>query len=440
MGGAEDVFGDFAGEAARLGLAPVDDPGRVLGRPVEAGGKILSNRVCALPMEGWDADPSGAPTPLTEMRWERYGASGAALVWGEAVAVSRSGRSHPEQLVLSEENLPGLEALARKVREARAREFGEEALRGMLLGVQLAHGGRFARPGPAPVFHDPWLDARTGLDSAVPLLTDGEIEGIVEEYVAAASRAARAGFEFVDVKLCHGYLGHEILCAKGRPGRYGGSLENRARFFFQVLEGIRRNVPGLAVTFRLSLFEPSWAPPGTKEASVPFGASPEDPWSPDLSEPLEFIRMAEKEGVTFFASSLGTPYTTPHLVRPAVHPAQGDPEPPEPWTAGAARHLEAARAVKEALPGMALVTGGLSALGRALPQAAAAAVEGGFTDLVGLGRGLLSCPDWPRRILEGGLPGPAETCVACSLCTSMARRGKPAGCYCLDPKYQGLDR
>ncbi len=438
MASLEEAFGDFAPQAERLGLVPVEDPAAALGRPVEIGERKLSNRLCALPMEGWDADPFGAPTPLTEMRWERYGASGAALVWGEAMAVSRSGRSHLEQLVLSEENLPGVEALVRRVREAREREFGVNALERMLLGVQLAHGGRFARPRQAPVFHDRWLDARTGLDESAPLFSDGEIEGIVEEYVAAASRAARAGFEFVDVKLCHGYLGHELLCARTRPGRYGGSLENRARFFLQVLEGIRSEVPGLMVTFRVSLFEPSWAPPGTPGAPVPFGASQEDPWVPDLSEPLEFIRNAEKEGVSFFASSLGTPYTTPHLVRPAVHPAQGDPEPPEPWTEGTARHLETARTLKRALPGMVLVTGGLSALGRSLPQAAAAAVEGGFTDLVGLGRGLLSCPDWPRRILEGRPPGPGESCVACSLCTSMARRGKPAGCYCLDSRYHGL--
>ncbi len=438
MAGLEEAFGDFASRAERLGLEPVKDPAAVLGRPIRLTGKDLSNRLCALPMEGWDADPFGAPTPLSEMRWEGYGASGAALVWGEAMAVSRSGRSHPEQLLFSEENLPALEDLVRRAREARAREFGREALGGMLLGVQLAHGGRFARPGPAAVFHDPWLDARTGLDPEAPLLTDGEIEGIVEDYVAAALRAARAGFDFVDIKLCHGYLGHEILCARKRPGRYGGCLENRSRFFFQVLRGIRREAPGFPVTFRLSLFEPSWAPPGRENAPVPFGASREDPWSPDWSEPIAFIREAAKEGVAFFSASLGTPYTTPHLVRPAAHPAQGDPEPPEPWAAGVARHLEAARAVKSELPGVALVMGGLSALGSALPQVGAAALEAGFCDILGLGRGLLSCPDWPRRVLEKRPPGQGESCVACGLCTSMARRGKPAGCYCLDPKYKEL--
>ena len=439
MGPLEGAFGDFADSAARLGLPPVEDPAAVLGRPIPLGGKILSNRFCALPMEGWDADVPGAPTPLTEMRWARYGESGAALVWGEAVAVSRTGRSHPEQLVFSEENLPGMEILVKRAMEARVRCFGEDALQGMLLGVQLAHGGRLARPRQAPVFHDPWLDARTGLDPEAPTLTDGEIEGIAEDFVSAAVRAARAGFEFVDVKLCHGYLGHELLSARSRPGRYGGSLENRTRFFFQILEGIRREAPGLLVTFRVSLFEPSWAPPGTEGAFVPFGASLEDPWSPDPSEPMEFIRRAEKRGVGFFSATLGSPYTTPHLVRPAVHPAQGDPDPPEPWMEGVARHLETARVFKAGVPGSALVVGGLSALGSAFPGVAAAALQAGWADLAGLGRGLLSCPDWPRRILEGRPPSPGRICTACSLCTSMARKGRPAGCYCLDPRYQALD-
>ncbi len=436
MGRPEEVFGDFREEAARLGLVPPGDPGRVLGRPTVIAGTALSNRICALPMEGWDGDPSGAPTELTRMRWKRYGDSGAALVWGEAAAVSLEARSHPEQLVLSEENLGGFEELARLARKGGGRSGGE----GRLVGIQLAHGGRLARPRPAPVFHDPWLDGLTGLDPAAPLLTDGEIEGIVEDFTAAAIRAAGAGFDFVDVKLCHGYLGHELLSAKDRPGLYGGPLENRTRFFFQVLEEIRREAPGLLVTFRVSVFEPSWAPRGTEGAPVPFGASKEDPWSMDLEEPLAFLEAAERAGTAFFASSLGSPYTTPHLVRPALHPAQGDPPPPESWREGAARHLAAAGALKAARPGMSLVSGGMSALGEALPWVGAAALEAGRMDFLGLGRALLARPDWPGRVLEGDLPAGGEVCTACSLCTTMARLGRPAGCYCLDPEYQGLGR
>ncbi len=68
-------------------------------------------------------------------------------------------------------------------------------------------------------------------------MTDGEIERVIADFVQAAKLAQRAGFDFVDVKHCHGYLGHEFLSAVDRPGPYGGSFENRTRFLRDVVAG-----------------------------------------------------------------------------------------------------------------------------------------------------------------------------------------------------------
>jgi 2,4-dienoyl-CoA reductase-like NADH-dependent reductase (Old Yellow Enzyme family) len=68
-----------------------------------------------------------------------------------------------------------------------------------------------------------------GIGREHPCLTDSEIACLVEDFVAAAVRASRIGFDFVDIKHCHGYFGHEFLSAVDRPGRYGGSFENRPR-------------------------------------------------------------------------------------------------------------------------------------------------------------------------------------------------------------------
>ena len=70
-----------------------------------------------------------------------------------------------------------------------------------------------------------------------------------------AKLAWEAGYQFVDVKHCHGYLGHEFLSAYQRPGPYGGSFENRTRFARQIIEGIRTEAPGLQVGVRLSVFD-----------------------------------------------------------------------------------------------------------------------------------------------------------------------------------------
>src|SRR4029434_156461 len=87
------------------------------------------------------------------------------------------------------------------------------------------------------------------------VLTDADLDQLIDDFVAAARLAYSAGFAFVDIKQCHGYLGHELLGARSRPGRYGGSLENRTRFMREIIEGIRAEVPGLMIGVRLSVFD-----------------------------------------------------------------------------------------------------------------------------------------------------------------------------------------
>src|SRR4029077_18977745 len=124
-------------------------------------------------------------------------------------------------------------------------------------------------------YHHPILDTRLGLRTDYPLLTDGEIGAIVEDFHRAARAAQETGFDFVDIKHCHGYLGHEFLSAYTREGKYGGSLENRTRFLREIVEGIRSVAPGLAIGVRLSAFDtvpfrpnPEFSPSG-KEKGIP---------------------------------------------------------------------------------------------------------------------------------------------------------------------------
>ena len=76
----------------------------------------------------------------------------------------------------------------------------------------------------------------------------------MEAFVKAAKMAQDAGYDFVDIKHAHGYLGHEFLSAVDRPGPYGGRFENRTRFFREIVEGIKRDCPGLGLGCRLSIF------------------------------------------------------------------------------------------------------------------------------------------------------------------------------------------
>src|SRR5262249_58087863 len=123
--------------------------------------------------------------------------------------------------------------------------------------VRHTRSGRLSRPNvwnlPEPLAADTneVLDRR--FPSGVRILADGEIDRLADDFVAAAKRAAMIGFQFVDIKHCHGYFGHELLGARGRTGRYGGRLENRTRFFFNVVYGILARIPALGVGVRAAV-------------------------------------------------------------------------------------------------------------------------------------------------------------------------------------------
>ncbi len=96
-------------------------------------------------MEGWDGTTDGKPTELTRRRWRNFGISGAKLMWGgEAVAVRHDGRANPNQLLITESNLSAIESLRMELLDAHQDRFG--ATDDLLVGLQLTHSGRFARP------------------------------------------------------------------------------------------------------------------------------------------------------------------------------------------------------------------------------------------------------------------------------------------------------
>ena len=132
-------------------------------------------------------------------------------------------------------------------------------------------------------------------------MTDDEIADLIGDFVIAAGRAHDAGFDFVDVKHCHGYLGHEFLSAIDRQGRYGGSFENRTRFLREIVAGIRGDLPDLEIGVRLSAFD--WIPfnPDADGIGTPASWSNEhypyafggdgDGTSIDLTEPNAFLDL-----------------------------------------------------------------------------------------------------------------------------------------------------
>jgi 2,4-dienoyl-CoA reductase-like NADH-dependent reductase (Old Yellow Enzyme family) len=261
----------------------------------------------------------------------------------------------------------------------------------------------------------------------------------------------------VDVKHCHGYLGHEFLSAYSRPGPYGGAFENRTRFLREIVQGIRGATSKLKIGVRLSAFDllPFRPDPAKSEGTrlgpgIPedttghtpyeygFGIDPLKPLHYQLSETERFIELLQQLGIRMLNVTAGSPYYNPHIQRPALFPPSDGYQPPEDPLAGCARQIEATAALKQRFPEMAIVGTAYSYLQDYLPHVAQWAVRSGKTDTVGLGRMVLAYPTLPRDTLEKGAMDPKRICRTFSDCTTGPRQGLMSGCFPLDPFYRKL--
>jgi NADPH2 dehydrogenase len=333
---------------------------------------------------------------------------------------------------------------------AHQRRFGTSD--DLLVGLQLTHSGRFCRPRqktrlePVIVYHHPILDARYPAAREVDPIPEPEVGRIVAAFGVAARRARDIGFDFVDLKHCHGYLGHEFLSARHRPGPYGGSFDNRTRFLKELIDAARASAPGLEIGVRLSVYDsiPFDPDPQTRRgipAEQPrpytcgFGVDTEEPTRPDLTEAKQLIQLLSSLGVRLVNVSAGSPYYSAHIQRPALFPPCDAYLPPEDPLAGAARLQAAARELKAVAPDLVLVSSGWTYFQDYVPHFAQAAVRAGWTDCAGLGRMMLAYPDLPADVLERGRLDRKKLCRTFSDCTNGPRRGLVSGCYPLDPFY-----
>jgi NADPH2 dehydrogenase len=436
-------------------------PGSTLARPIRSVPlhEPQPNRFCVLPMEGWDGTTDGRPTELVRRRWQRFGQSGASLIWGgEATAVRPDGRANPNQLILNEATLAEMARLREELVRAHAARWSP---RGLLIGLQLTHSGRFCRPTdnrrlePQILYRHAALNRKFNLPKDAPVMSDSDIERLIADYIKAAGLAQKAGFEFVDVKHCHGYLGHEFLSAVDRPGKFGGSFENRTRFLREIVSGIHSAAPGLEIGVRLSAFDFMPFKAGEDGIGIPevsrvdqqqagLGA-PVYPYAfggdgsgcgIDLTEPNLFLDLLERLGIRLVNITGGSPYYNPHIQRPALFPPSDGYLPPEDPLVGVARLIGVAAELKAKHPDLVIVGTGYSYLQEWLPNVAQNVIRTGKADFVGLGRMMLTYPEICADVLEGKPLQRKRICRTLSDCTSGPRNGLVSGCYPLDRYYK----
>jgi 2,4-dienoyl-CoA reductase-like NADH-dependent reductase (Old Yellow Enzyme family) len=319
----------------------------------------LRNRVIVSPMCQYSAR-DGRATPWHLIHLGSLALSGAGLLCTEATAVEPDGRISPADLGLYDDAteaalVPVLAAIREHARIPVAMQLAHAGRKASTAvpwrgGLQIARAqGGWTTTAPSP------LPQRPGEELPIALDTAGLVR-VREAFVATTRRAARLGFDALEVHAAHGYLLHQFLSpiANERTDEYGGSLANRMRFPLEVFDAVRAVFPaGKPVGVRVSATD--WIERG---------------W--DVEQTIAFARELARRGVDWIDVSSG-----------GISPLQN-------ITAGPGYQVPFAEQIKRATGVTTMAVGLITA-----PAQAEAIVASGKADMVALARAMLYDPHWP---------------------------------------------
>ena len=400
----------------------------ILKTGIRIGDHILCNRLGTAPMEGADSLPDGSPSELTFRRYIRNAEGGSAVIWSEAISIVPEGRSGSTQLLINDENLDRYKLFCERIKEAGLKKNGYAPF----LVMQANHSGRYSNPGnvPSPViaYRNPvYEEFRAADDSCIA--SDDYLMQLEERFGESALLAKKVGFDAVDIKACHGYLLMELLSAYERPGRYGGSLENRSRLLMNGIGAAKAYEDSdFMVTCRLGIYDGARYPFG-------FGVSKDGSLDPDLTEPKELVsRLSREQGIGFICLTMGNPYVTTHVTRPFD---KGKYEPDEHPLTGVSRMITGFAEIKKAVPEMIIYGSGPSYLRQYADLCTAGAVQEGMIDGMLFGRLSFADPDFANEIITQGRIAGDNVCITCGGCGDLIRAHKPTGCVIRDRDVYG---
>lgn len=390
----------------------------MLASSLRIGKKTTPNRFVAQPIEINSADDSGKPTDLTFQRYRALAEGGAGMMFTEAGAIAANARARTNQLLVIEEHARALEELVKSVKD-----INPDAL----FLFQIDHAGRLGVPGLSKLVST----YPTG-NPDVHLLNEQEIETVREQVVKSAVVAHQVGADGIDIKHGHGFLFAEFLRpANTRNDRYGGSFENRTRFFREMTQGIKAAVhdDAFLLGVRIAAYEGIAGGSGT--------VGPEEVLE-DLSEVLAFARMVEQEGMHFLNISAGDAAGNLEILLPTST-----------YPEGVYRHFGWTKAVKNTVSipviGSAysyLKNGENNLVGsdtarKSLLYWAEKNLKDGNVDLIGLGRQSLADPHFPQKVLAGELNA-IDFCTTCNSCGFLLGSQKPVGCVVYNEYFKNL--
>lgn len=389
----------------------------ILLSPIKIGNRECKNRFFVQAMECTDADENGNPSELTVERYSNLFKGQSGMVTLEAITVTDESRSRLNQLAIMPKNA---KAIAKFVKDLKALNPDT------LFVFQLTHSGELSNPEfsrrvtvkPLPGFGG-------------ELLSEEEVDHIMDQFVLAARIAYDAGADGIDLKLCHGYLGSQILRPyNDRKWKYGGSWENRSRFAYDLYERVEKEIndKNFLIGSKISAWE-----------GFPGGFGTEGPDSPiiDLTEPIDLIKGLEERGAQYFVQSGGSPSITTSITQA---------ERKAPYFAFL--HNTWAKEFKKAVKPETVIIGsnfsvfrngknGILAVeqeNNSMFHYGAKFIKEGKVDMVAIGRQSFADPYLPKKLAEGR-EDEIHWCTVCDNCLELLIRQREIGCCTYNKHY-----
>lgn len=420
------TLGELKCRAESLGVSlPFSEDTGVCGQPLVFGNIRLANRLGIAPMEGADSLPDGSPSDFTVRRYVREAQGGAAVIWFEAISVVPEGRSSKTQLLITKDNLDAFRRMTDAVKRAGIEANGYAPY----LICQANHSGRYSNPDnkPAPLiaFRSPYLEQFRAADDSC-IVSDDYLKHIEEKFGEGARLAKEAGFDAVDIKSCHGYLFAEVAAGFTRPGRYGGSYENRTRLLKNSIRAAKvYESDTFQIVSRVGIYDGYPYPYG-------FGMRDDKSLLPDYTEPKRLVQELYGDlGLRLVCVTMGNPYVTTHVTRPFD---KGKYVPPEHQLTGIGRMIDGTREIKKWVPGMTILASAPTYLRQFSDLYTAGAISQGYCDGMLFGRMAFANPEFPNQIIKNGRIDASKVCMTCGACGDLIRSHKPTGCVVRNSK------
>lgn len=385
--------------------------------PVKIGSRISENRFAINAMECCDSDDEGNPTEKTYRRYAKNFEGGSGVVVLEAITIGYESRSRKYQLSIMPRNEKALAKFVSEMKKINPKT---------LFFFQLTHSGELSHTDfsrrvcvrPLPGF---------GGD----LLSEDDVEKIMDQFVVSAKIAQSAGADGIDMKLCHGYLGSQFIRPyNNRKWKFGGSWENRTRFPYTIYEKFQKEIndPNFIVGSKVSIWE--GFPGGC-------GSAGPDTAIMDLTESLDLVKGIEERGAKFIIVSAGSPSITLALSQP-------DKKIPD----DVYLHFTFQKAVKDVVKPETVVIGSaysvlnygnnvLQAVNReeaSLKYWGNKNIKDGVTDMIAIGRQSLADSLLPAK-MKAGKEDTINWCTTCDECIEFLIRQKNVGCATYDKEY-----